>query len=267
MDSITSQLKQKGYNIEGAKIWYFSRLYDAFTFCGIEPVPRTMFIAKEEYEQDKVVGVQAELSPPDQDDEDEEEDKKVSAEEAEAKEDKKEDEGGKNGMQRVKERKLSVIVKKVKKWRDLYFGYINQEGKRVRLSLEEAAVKVRLPKKTLDDYLQQLKIGKSCGFDFNQYKQDKIGKLRDFVKKNKEPKPRTKRVNPDGSTLTAGEPKRKRKSAAGKKALSDAAQPKTLGEAKSDEAKTEEKVMVKSEPRIVLEDTPAANAVKANSGS
>ena len=70
-------------------------------------------------------------------------------------------------------------------WRKLYFGYINENGIEIKLSLEEAAEKIGISKKSLDDYLIQLRIGKMFGFNFNEHKNDKVGILRAFVKKNK----------------------------------------------------------------------------------
>lgn len=40
-------------------------------------------------------------------------------------------------------------------------------------------------KKSLDDYLLQLRFGKKYGFDFQAHKDDKVGVLRTFVKKEK----------------------------------------------------------------------------------
>jgi len=45
---------------------------------------------------------------------------------------------------------------------------------------------VGVSKKSLDDYLLQLRFGKKYGFDFQQHKDDKVGILRSFVKKEKE---------------------------------------------------------------------------------
>ena len=51
-----------------------------------------------------------------------------------------------------------------------------------RWSLEEAASKVGVSKKSLDDYLLQLRFGKKFDFDFDINKHEKVGKLRHFVK-------------------------------------------------------------------------------------
>ena len=53
-------------------------------------------------------------------------------------------------------------------------------------SLEEAAQKVGVSKKSLDDYLLQLRFGKKFGFDFELNKDEKVGVLRLYVKTEKE---------------------------------------------------------------------------------
>ena len=51
-----------------------------------------------------------------------------------------------------------------------------------RWSLEDAAKKVGVSKKSLDDYLLQLRFGKKYGFDFETNRNEKVGVLRSFVK-------------------------------------------------------------------------------------
>lgn len=55
-----------------------------------------------------------------------------------------------------------------------------------RWSLEDAAAKVKVSKKSLDDYLLQLRFGKKFGFDFEKHRDSKVGVLRSFVKEQKE---------------------------------------------------------------------------------
>ena len=69
-------------------------------------------------------------------------------------------------------------------WRRLYNGVL-RDGNLVRYSLEDAATKVNVSKKSLDDYLLQLRFGKKYNFDFQKHKNDKVGTLRAFVKKMK----------------------------------------------------------------------------------
>lgn len=56
------------------------------------------------------------------------------------------------------------------------------------MPLNEAADKVKIAKKTLDDYLLQVRCGKRYGFDFNKNRNDRIGKLRSYVKDMKKNK-------------------------------------------------------------------------------
>ena len=54
------------------------------------------------------------------------------------------------------------------------------------MSLSEAAEKVQISKKSLDDYLMQLRSAKKFGFDFSSHNDDKVGVIRSFVRKKKE---------------------------------------------------------------------------------
>lgn len=58
---------------------------------------------------------------------------------------------------RAKERKIGYIIEKVFLWRKLYNGFQDENGNLVKLTLEEAAEKVGISKKSLDDYLIQLR--------------------------------------------------------------------------------------------------------------
>ena len=59
---------------------------------------------------------------------------------------------------REKERKIGTIVDKVREWRSYYNGRETESGV-VKLNLEEASRLVKMPKKSLDDYLLQIKMG------------------------------------------------------------------------------------------------------------
>ena len=93
--------------------------------------------------------------------------------------------GENNKTKRAKERKIGYIIRKVYMWRKMYSGFIDDKGKRIKLTLEEAAEKVGISKKSLDDYLIQLRVGKILGFDFNEHQNDKVGILRSFVRKHR----------------------------------------------------------------------------------
>lgn len=70
-------------------------------------------------------------------------------------------------------------------WRKLYNGISDGKGNIIRFSLEDAAQKVGISKKSLDDYLLQMRFGRRFKFDFNKHRQDKVGLLRSFVRKMK----------------------------------------------------------------------------------
>ena len=89
-----------------------------------------------------------------------------------------------NKCRRTKERRIGYIIDKVVKWRQYYSG-VKEDGVLKRYSLEEAANKVGISKKSLDDYLLQIRFGRKYGFNFNEHKNDKVGVLRDYVRKNK----------------------------------------------------------------------------------
>lgn len=160
---IITQLSTLGYRLDEAEIWFYSNDYKDYVHCGRDPLPRIM-VAKGSDLENNCLKIKARIEIPNI--------KEV--------EESKSDETSSNV--RVKERELAVIIKKVKKWRDLYRGYPGKGGKRINYSLEDAASFVNLPKKTLDDYLQQLKLGKKYGFDFNENQHERVGVLREFIK-------------------------------------------------------------------------------------
>jgi len=90
---------------------------------------------------------------------------------------------------RAKERKIGYIIKKILMWKTLYNGYLekdkNENYKKIKFTLEQAAEKIGISKKSLDDYLIQLRIGRMFGFNFTEHKNDKVGILRAFVKCHK----------------------------------------------------------------------------------
>jgi len=61
---------------------------------------------------------------------------------------------------RTKERTIGYIIEKVSQWRKLYNGYMDENHQPKRMSLEDAAAEVGVSKKSLDDYLSQLRQGR-----------------------------------------------------------------------------------------------------------
>jgi len=86
---------------------------------------------------------------------------------------------------RTKERKIGFIIEKVNLWRKYYNGFKNEKADFIKHTLDESAKIVGISKKSLDDYLLQLRLGRKFGFDFNANKNNKVGILRNFVKQHR----------------------------------------------------------------------------------
>jgi hypothetical protein len=90
-----------------------------------------------------------------------------------------------NRQTKQKEKTISEVVEKVALWRKLYTGFIDEKNEVVHMDLDTSATEIGIVKKTLDDYLLQIRNGKRYGFNFHKRRQDKIGELRTFVKEHK----------------------------------------------------------------------------------
>ena len=86
---------------------------------------------------------------------------------------------------RRRERRIGYIIEKVHAWRKLYNGFYNENGEHTRYSLDTAAELLGISKKSLDYYLLQIRLGRKFGFDFNKYRNERVGNLREFVKKHR----------------------------------------------------------------------------------
>ncbi len=167
LESLVSQLKLKGYYLDGAAFAYYSRQHEIYICCATDPIPKTSIIPPEDYPtQHSPLIIRAKLAPLAQD--------TLNAGNGESPEVKE--------KKRPKERKISFVISKVLEWRKLYAGMIDDNGQIIKYSLEEAADKVGIAKKSLDDYMLQLRLGKKYGYDFQQNKDKKIGDLRSFIK-------------------------------------------------------------------------------------
>jgi len=180
-------LKSMSFPIEKNIISYYSYTSDMYVHCGNDPIPANSYIpAREviplgengEAKQVTIRVRQVQTNLPMGDD--------ALAGDAN-KEGEEGTEGGPGGnRKRTKERKIGEILDKVLQWRRLYTGVTDPAtGQTVKMSLEDAAVRVGISKKSLDDYLLQIRFGKKYGFNFNDHYNDKVGVLRAFVKKFK----------------------------------------------------------------------------------
>ena len=87
----------------------------------------------------------------------------------------------KSKVRRGIERKIGEVIDALMTWTRLFTTLSKGEDGNVRkYSRAEAACIVGIPKKTLDDYAFQIRLGNQNGFDFDLHSQDKIGVLREF---------------------------------------------------------------------------------------
>jgi len=92
----------------------------------------------------------------------------------------------KGKRKRHKERKIGEVLDLVLKWRKLYSGVRDPKtGQVFKLSLDDAAKRVGVAKKSLDDYLLQIRSAKKAGFNFQEHYNERVGVLRSYVKKTK----------------------------------------------------------------------------------
>ncbi|CAD8078333.1 unnamed protein product [Paramecium sonneborni] len=86
---------------------------------------------------------------------------------------------------RVKERSVYDAMYRVNEWRRLYEQGITKENKKKqRITLQEAANLVKIPKKTLEDYVQIFKKVRLIS-QIEEFANKKMGFLRAFIRKNK----------------------------------------------------------------------------------
>ena len=69
-----------------------------------------------------------------------------------------------------RDKQIGEIIKKVSIWRLFYLGFRSFDGEFVKETLDSAASRAGVAKKTLDDYLLQIRTAREIGFDFNTRK-------------------------------------------------------------------------------------------------
>ncbi len=181
LNDLMIKLKQLGYPLTGSMVTIFSEDVGEYINCGADPVDKNILIDKEKiisgivklkctcFIEEKFLSrnfpsntLMTAFSR---------NTSKVNPE--------------KEKKRRTKERKIGYIIEKVNTWRRLYNGYYNFENEFKKRSLDDAAKDIKISKKSLDDYLLQLRLGRKFGFDFNKNKDSKVGVLRSFVKEQK----------------------------------------------------------------------------------
>ncbi len=87
-------------------------------------------------------------------------------------------------MLRSKERSIAEVIALVKHWRTLHQSE-SKNGKGKKMNLQEAAREVGISKKSLDDYYCQLRLAELHNFNFLDNMNEKMGKLRAYVKEHR----------------------------------------------------------------------------------
>ena len=173
MKNIINKLKYLGYPTVGALFSIYIKTAEEYVYLGSDPIDPNLFIDQTLVDFDNLkIKIVSYL-----------EDKLVKKTEKQLFD--KKDANKNQKDKRTKERKIEFIVEKVNAWRRLYNGFYNENGEYTRYSLDQAAKMVGISKKSLDDYLLQLRLGRKYGFNFNQNKTKKVGILRAFVKRHR----------------------------------------------------------------------------------
>ena len=173
MKDIISKLKYLGYPTTGGLFSVYIKTAEEYVYMGSDPIDPNLFLDESLVDFDNLkIKLVSYL-----------EDKLIKKTEKQLFDKKENNKSTKD--KRTKERKIEFIVEKVNAWRRLYNGFYNENGEYTRYSLDQAAKMVGISKKSLDDYLLQLRLGRKYGFNFNQNKTKKVGILRAFVKRHR----------------------------------------------------------------------------------
>lgn len=207
LTKLIQSLKMMDYPVDMNMIFYYSMSSEMYIYCGKEPLQANTIIPAHEIAlegEKKTITLrirEIEHSPAPkidptlemetaalidaQPDQDQDDDSLSTTNE-------------KGKRKRHKERKIGEVLDLVLKWRKLYAGIRDpRTGQIVKLSLEEAAKRVGVAKKSLDDYLLQIRSAKKYGFNFQDHYNERVGILRTYVKRYKNTNRSSSTRNPD----------------------------------------------------------------------
>jgi len=196
LGDLMKTLKMKGFPIDQTMISYYSPTLDLFVYCGTEPLPPRTYLPAREIRRtpDNKNQIQLRLRQTSQSSTMISENfvefgnpMKIETQDIlPSHQNGSSDVTGGSKHKRTKERRIGEILHKVCLWRRLYNGYTDpSSGETLKMSLEDSARKVGISKKSLDDYLLQIRFGKKFGFNFNDHANDRVGVLRAYVKRFK----------------------------------------------------------------------------------
>lgn len=194
LQELIVKLKTLGFLPDSYLVSYLSEELGMYVFCGKDPVSLSVVVPQKEFMPNKSLTIKAikqngsifeELAHVSQ----------PKGTKAESEANRKLEQRNKGGLssnnnqlvrcRRTKERRIGDVVEKVSLWRRLYNGFNDSQGNIIKLTLEDAARRVNVSKKSLDDYLLHIRSGRRFGFNFNEHAHDNFGVLRAFIKKNK----------------------------------------------------------------------------------
>ena len=173
---VIKKLKTYGYPLTGSMISVYSQFANDYVFIGADPIDKNFYLNNREYDTKIIklrilVFLEEKIIP----DINFENNSLITVS-------RKNSVLDKTRLKRTKERKIGYIIEKVNSWRKLYNGFYDINNKFTKYSLEDAAKIIGISKKSLDDYLLQLRLGRKFGFDFNSKRNERVGILRTFVK-------------------------------------------------------------------------------------
>ena len=188
---LCNSLRLIGYPITGSMINIYLKEVEDYVFFGADPVDSNVYIDSTQVDMNcikiKIINYLDERLVKKNKDQKENEEFENEDEEEEVvniNQGNQSNQGNQGKKEkRTKERKIGFIIEKVNAWRKLYNGFYNENGEHTRYSLDQAAKIIKISKKSLDDYLLQLRLGRKHGFDFNEHRNARVGELRAFVKK------------------------------------------------------------------------------------
>lgn len=190
LSDLIMKLKQYGYPLKSSIVYYYDEEIEEFINCGCDPIEKSVFLILQKPDKNNKYhlklkchsflefnegdnNIMNNTTTPGNTNNKVFKNIKVET---------KNEEKGK----RTKERKIGFIIDKVNTWRQLYNGFYDDYGNFIKYSLEDGAEIIDMCKKSLDDYLLQLRLGRKYGFDFNAKKDEKVGELRKFNKQSRE---------------------------------------------------------------------------------
>jgi hypothetical protein len=196
LQPLCETLKSLNFPLSNSTIFYYSNNTGAFHYVGNDPLPQQAIIPSTEYstengrkaiiirarpvEQPDLPRLEPDLEleafclverPPVSDNTEFSFDDSDSSSDEKAK------------RRRHKERKIGEVLDLVLRWRKLYSGVRDYKtGQIVKLSLEDAAKRLGVAKKSLDDYLLQIRFARKFGYNFQENSNERVGVLRAYVK-------------------------------------------------------------------------------------